>query len=255
MALKEILARLKEALPIASEVIEQEPLSTYTGRIGRQRQAKEASVSLKSQYRREMLESSLFMVITGSQKEDFAKVAAENETFVVSSDDFYVDLVNRIPEELYVEKQAVANVFDVIGRHLEDKAVELEIRGYPMLLMKPSYNKFIGSKAELVTLVKEAVNEQVGAEIVGITAISSILNKAIEVGHAKRITPVAIVASDDQMALDLIRDLPRLTNRVVLINAGKTSKALKSHNGTVNLKEVNEKTVIETLTNISKSTK
>ena len=112
------------------------------------------------------------------------------------------------------------------------------------------YNRAVSNTEELAGLLKQAVNDQIGSEVVGLDAISSIVEKALEKKHSGSITPVLLNTSDEVFALDLQKNLTRLKTKTFVVVAGKASKTLQALPGAFVLKTVNEQTVGETLTSI-----
>jgi hypothetical protein len=252
MSLSNILEQIKQVKPFADEDISNGPRETYAGREGRKRNAVTQLKDLKDQYTNELRATAVFLLVCGSAKDQFSEVAqTEFKCFSADPEGFYKDLANRLPEELYKNKTAAGNLFDIMGRHLEDKANEMQIIGYPQLIMKQQYQRAINTKEDFVNLIKEAVNEQVGSEITGIHALQSIVDKAIDLNHGSRITPIVMSTDDEKLALDLESTLDRIGARSFLIVAGKGAKAVRGTEGAFTVKEVNSETVKNTLTNVS----
>jgi hypothetical protein len=252
MSLETVLKEIKQVKPFAEENVETGALETLNGRRGRKRQAQDRLNLLREDYIAELMRSAVFILVSGSSRDEFTALAKEFHSFVADPESFYRDLASRVAPVLYEGKTAVANMFDVLGRHLEDKANELNIVGYPQLIFKDTYQRNIKDSEDFVALVKSAINEQVGGEIAGIQAVRSIADEAIEKGHASRVTPIVLNSGDDRLTVDLLDALTRLSPRVFLVVAGKCSKAMRSIDGAFVLKEVNKENVEQTLTTINK---
>lgn len=251
MSLKSILEEINKAQKIISEDLSSCPLETLNGKRGKQRQAKEQLKILKRDYLKELRNTALFILVNGSDKELFCKTASESiPCFVENPKTFYIDLAKRIPRELYQNKTAVSNLFDILGRHLEDKMNELDIFEYNQLLFKSEYHMAIKDVNDFVRLIQRAVNEQIGTEIVGIQALYSVLDETIKNQHVGAITPILLPISDQNLIYSLLADIPMIGSKVCLINAGKSSKNLQSVKGSFNIKDVNAETVKEALSSI-----
>jgi hypothetical protein len=98
-------------------------------------------------------------------------------------------------------------------------------------------------------LIRNAIVDQVGSELVGINAVHSIVDSAIAKNHSDPVTPVVLNTSDEKFALDLQKNLKRLTSRVFLVSAGK-SESFKNNKDVMTVKKVSEETVGEVLSNI-----
>jgi hypothetical protein len=256
MSLENTLKLIKQFKPFAEEDVSSGPPETLSGRRGRKAQAIEQMKRLKREYKSDLLSTARFIVISGGSKDEFTQIATEN-FYCFSSDpeEFYKDLINRIPPTLYLGKEEITNVFDITGRHLEDKMVELDISEYNQLFYKQEFSKKIEKTEDFLEMVKKVVNKQIGAEIVGIQAVASLVDKAIEKDHDGKITPILLPTLDEQLIADLMKDLERLTSRVYLVSAGRSSKFLKSFEGVFPVKEVTKESVDETLKSIMKATR
>ena len=131
---------------------------------------------------------------------------------------------------------------------------ELDVNSYNQLILREKYIRPVSSQADFTTIVKEALNEQIGSEIVGIQAVTSILDDAISRNHTRKTTPILLSTGDEKLALDLLRDLGTGGNRVLLVLAGKASKAYKGQES-INVKEVTEESVKSALDSIKSSLK
>jgi hypothetical protein len=107
--------------------------------------------------------------VAGSAKDQFAEIAKnEFKCFTADPEGFYKDLADRLPVTLYNQKTPPSNLFDIMGRHLEDKAQEMQIVGYPQMVFHSKYQKACNGKEDFKNLIKEAINDQVGSEIAGL---------------------------------------------------------------------------------------
>jgi hypothetical protein len=257
MSLSQTMEQIKANLPFTKEDVDTGPRETMPARRGRKARAIEQMKTLKRDYRQGLLQSAVFIVTTGSERDAAAELATGKfECFFANPNDFYEKLADRIPEALWKGKESMVNLFDVIGRHLYDMAVDLDLNEYDQLIFKQEHYVSIKTRADLVNLLKTALNAQVGAEIVGIQAVTSIVDKAIEKGHTKIATPIVLSTDDDKLALDLETSLRRLKPRgVFLVVAGKGTKSLRAAPGLIHIKEVTEEAVGKALQQISGTVK
>jgi hypothetical protein len=261
MSLESVLKEIQTQKPFSEEDVDSGPSETLNGRRGRKNNAIEMLKTLKAQYRLDLLKSAVFILTVGSQRKEFEDIATGEKFNLFSSDpeEFYNDLAGRVPASLYLGKEGAQNVFDVLGRHLEDKMTELDSLGYNQLIFKEKYIRALTNASQFTSIVKEVINDQMGTEIVGIQAIQSIMNKAIERGHASKTTSVVLSVGDEKLAMDLLRDLGERGNRIVLVIAGKSPKSLNGYTNDIvsvlRIKEATEETVKQTLDQIKSSLK
>ncbi len=227
------------------------PPATYGGHKGLKVAAIENIRRLKIDYRNKLLSSTVFIVVTGPAKDEFAQLAS-NETFGCFSADpdaLFKEMTSKIDPTLF-GREGVNHLFGIASRVLEDKANELDITSYPMLMFNEKYNKAVRKAEELVPLLRAAVVDQVGSELVGLNAIYSLVDQAIEKKHEAEVTPVVFNTSDEAFALDLSKNLKRLSKSVFLVVAGKLPKTLVKLDGVIPVKTVNEESVGQALSSI-----
>jgi len=261
MSLKSIIEKMEVCRPNANMVVDQKPETTYNGRLGLKRAAMETLKRLRLEYRNELMTSTVFIVVTGPNRDLFTEFAS-SKTFGCFSTDpeaFYKDLASRITPSLF-GREGARQLFNIAGNILEDKALELDIQSYPMLQFNERYNVSVKNVEEFVPVIRAALNDQVGSEIVAINAVHSIVDQAIEKGHSASVTPVILNTADEKFALDLLNNVKKrrlangtfigLSDKVFLVVAGKPSKALHAAKEAVVVKNVTEESVDEALSTI-----
>jgi len=243
MSLQTVLAEIKKVKVFAEEDTNTGEAATLNARRGRKNQAIEQLKRLKRDYKQQLIQNTVFIIATGSEREAFTQTAIEGGLFAADPEAFYKDLAKRVPEVLYKGKEGVSNIFDVLGRHLEDKMMELDINEYNQLLFKAQYAQKIESVDDFAQLIKKAINDQIGSEIVGVQAIDSLVDEAIERNHSDKYTPVILTTNDEAFAVQLSRDLERLTTRVFMAVSGEGNETLKNLDGALILSEVSKESV------------
>lgn len=260
MSLSKVIEEIKKVKPFVDEDVESGPRETLAGRRGRKAQAIERMQTLKFEYRQELIQSAVFIIVTGDKRNELTAIATDNfKCFSSDPNALYEDLANRITPAAKQGNASVTALFDILGRHLEDKARELGIIGYPQMIFRQEYQVNIRDDKDLVNLVKRAINDQVGSEMVGLQSIVSMVDNAIEKEHNAKITPIILSTDEPEFALDLDATLGRLNPRgVFLILAGKSAKAnkvLKTFPGIISIKEPTNETVEQALKTISGTVK
>jgi hypothetical protein len=251
MSLSNVLREMEVQRPHAEMDITLGVPETYGSRVGLKRAGEEAMKRLRIQYRDELKASTMFIVVTGAGRDNFTQLATSDTfgCFSADPDEFFKDLASRVTPSLF-GRESAGNLFKIANNILFDKLLELDILSDHMILFSDKYNLAVNSVEDFVPLVRSAVVDQVGSEVVGINAIHSVVNKAIEKKHAATVTPVVLSTSDEKFALDLQKNLKRLKTHVFLVAAGKASKALQTSEGVVSVKTVSEESVGEALTAI-----
>lgn len=253
MSLQKTLEQIKVFKPLAEEDISQGPRETYSSREGRKRNATSKLKELREDYAIKLRQSAIFVLVAGSAKDEFVELAKnEFKCFTADPESLYKDLADRLPPALYDQKTPPANLFDIMGRHLEDEIIEMNIDGNLQLVFHSKYQRACSGKEDFKNLIKEAINDQGGLVIAGEHIIRSLVDEAIATGHGQRFTPIILATNDEKLALDLRGTLGRIGSGAYLVAAGKGAKTIRSTEGAFTVKEVNNQTVETTLTNIRK---
>ena len=244
MSLSQILKEMAVTKPIAEADITMENPGTYNARVGLKKASEEQLKYLKLQYRNELRSSLAYIVVTGGQRGAFTELATTDTfgCFSVDPEAFYMDLASRVSPALF-GRESIKYMFNIVSNILEDKATELELRSYPMLSFNDKYNRAVNNVQELAEVIKEAINDQVGSELVGLDAAYSVVDMAIQKNHTAAVTPIILSTGDEKLALDLQKNLKRLTSKVFLVVTGKASKSLQLADGAIAVKTVNEDSV------------
>lgn len=251
MTLQAILDRIKVLKPYIDEDLGEGHYSTLDSRRARQRNAIDETKDLKREYYNSLMKSSVFIVVSGQNKVEFVKNAETKfDCFSADTMSMFKDLAKRIPKEIYLNKIAGPVLYDTLLNHLEDKAREMGVTSYPAFSYKSEYQRQLNSTEDLENAIKKVIVDQVGAELVGVEALNSILDKAISIGHVAALTPIVLTADDDKEALSLIEGLKRLSKRSYAVNAGKLHKGQKLASGILFSKDGESESVKETLDKI-----
>lgn len=252
MSLSKILEEIKRLKPLAEEDTETGNLQTMSVRRGRKKRAQEELKILRGEYRKDLLSSAVFILVAGDKRDEFVTEATTNlKCFTADTDAFYKDLAGRVAPALYAGKSSVSNLFDVLGRHLEDKARELDVIGYPQLIFTQKYRQTITNKEEFTALVRQAVNDQIGGEMVGLETVERLTDSLISSGWSGVTTPIVLSVESEKLAVELAPALRRLTKKVFVVGAGKTSKTFKGPS-IRSVKDASPESVSEVLVSIGK---
>jgi hypothetical protein len=225
MSLNTILEKIKVQQPFADEDVDSGPRATLSARRGRKSRAVEEVKQLKEDYANELRKTTAFVLVIGDQRDEFVSIANDSfKTFSTDPNTFYTDLVDRVPPGLYLGKESLPNMFDVLGRYLEDKMLEFVgqgVRAYNQLIFRQNYSRSITTREEFLAVVRQALVEQVGAEVVGIQAVHSLTNEAIKREYVgKFFAPILLPTNDERFALTVAKDLEKITNRIFVVRAG-----------------------------------
>lgn len=259
MSLSTILEQMNQNRPSAEMDVTMGNPQTYNGRVGLKRAAVEKMKRLRLEYRNTVMDSVLFIVVTGPGREKFTEVATSDSfgCFASDPDSFFQDLTSRIDKRLF-GRESAKHLFTIAENVLMDKAQEIDIASTYSLRFSDKYNTGLPTAEEFVPLIRNAISDQIGSEIVGINAVHSVVDGAINKGYSQDILPIVLSTPDEKFALDLQKNLKKrmlandiksgISDRVFLVVAGKGSKGITTSD--INLKTVTEETVADALAKI-----
>lgn len=248
MNLTSILNEIETLRPATEvETLGGNPL-TQAGRVGVKRQAVERTKQLRDEYKNALKSSGIFIVVTGKDRDAFCAEVPQFGCFAADADQLYRDLISSINPTLF-GKERTQYLFGSVADALYEKAIVLGITSYNHLQFNQNYSAYVNSAEELLPIIRAAVNQQVGSELVGIYTLHNILDQAIAAKHDNPVTPIVLNVPDETFALQLLRDLPRLNSKVFAVAAGKASRAFLTE-GAVAVKNVSKDSVESALDSI-----
>ena len=255
-SLNNILKEIATHKPNAELELDMGNVNTYRARLGQKRAAEETILRLKQDYKNELLKSAAFILVTGAGTGAFVELASQDkfESFTVNPESLFQEIAEEvspptIKPSLY-GREGVKSLFSIAQNVLRDKATDIGIVEYPSFAFSDRYSMGINTKEEFAQLLKAAITDQVGSEIVGIHAVHSIIDKAIQRKHAGSVTPIILGTSDEKFALNLLTNLQKLKAKTFLVSAGKASKAIQGSSGAIVVKNVTEENVADALVTI-----
>lgn len=251
--LKQLSEEIKKNRDLAQEVIDEKGNpATLKSRIARKRAAASRLEPLYVQYKTALRSKMLFILVIGDKQEEFASIASEQGVDVQNADAFYDDLVSRLNPTLYAGREKASVFVDVLGRHLEDKAGELDISEYPQINFKQKYAKTLRSKEDALALTKLIINNEVGPEIVGLDVLEKAARRAVGEDFSDETLGIVVTLKDESMTKEIFEGLSTISSRTFLVTAGSADSKEKA---LVKVSEISKDTVLGALTKVAKSIK
>jgi len=251
--LQTIMAEIKK-IKIIAESDPGNDVKTRRFKLGKKKQAQLNLEGLYMEYRKQVRDSAVFMLVTGDQADKFAKTAnKEYQCFDVEADAFYQEILDQVPERLYLKKLASRAFFEHLAARFEDRARAVDIVGYPPLFFDLKYKRVIASKEDALAMTKKAMNEKIGSEIVALDAIEKVSIQSVNSNFTGSVIPIVLYTKDEELAAQLLTGLARITKNVFIIKAGESSTKELSDKAISDIKNVTKENVEKTLTKIHKS--
>jgi len=228
----------------------------YQSRLGTKNRAKDELERLFVEYKNNIRPMLLFIVVAGNGGKKFAELCEKNKwAFSYDALSFYDELVSDIDPANWKDKPFGANMVDILGRKVEDKADECDVIQYDMMMFKNKYSRHINNKEELVTHVADIFNEQIGVEFMGFDILNKIAIKAVEEefdGEKMPILPVIIkVDSNLGVTQEILQHFPKISPYSFLVTAGVGVPKAFGDIASVAIKKVDKENVVKVLKKIN----
>lgn len=260
--IKEILDKIKEKKALAETSIDEiADHRTRNVKIGHIKRAKEDLKDLYREYRKALQEKAVFIVVTGSSSKKFAESASKDyDCFSIDADSFYEGLIENVNKQLYNERPASPQLFDIIMSNFNYRALEIDIIGYRMLIFESKYKRKLKDKDDFLKLTKQAFNEKIGSEVVGLDATDRVAHEAVNRNYeGGKIVPIILHTKDESLAKDLIKGsgdskgLSEISTNVFLITAGKTKDEKLKENALISVKSAAKTNVEKSLLKVKEN--
>lgn len=251
MSLQSILKEIESVKKLAMTNLDEVSPRARTYKKGKVDAAKRKLENLYVDYKKEMINRCVFILVTGENTGEFVKIAEkEAGCFAVHGKQFFKDIASQVDGQLYVNKNTNSALFDVVNNILEDKMQALDIISYPRLMFKKEYLKTLQNERDLVELLQRAVADSVGNEVVGMEAVERVAQKAVNSNYKKALVPIIIHSKDESFITSLSGGLRNLNPKVVRVAAGKTKSDV---NASIKVEEISTESVGDALKKIAKN--
>jgi len=227
------------------------PVSAKRAKQGHINRAKLDLEELYREYRKELQNSSLFILLSGSQQniDKYNKIAeSEFGCFPTNAELLYNEIMEKVPERLYKNQHASPSFFDHFSARFEDRALEIDIIGYPPLLFESKYKKPLKDRGDAIGLMKRAFNDKVGSEVIGLDAIERVTLKAVNENFTGRFCPIILHTTDPILVRELERDIKRsVTSNVFVVTLGSKNDGGVQDVSLTNVKTITKESVESSL--------
>lgn len=221
--LEQILEQINQDKKIAEIDLSTVSPRAYPYKKGQVNSAKSRLEGLYIDYKNELLNRAVFILVTGNKAEEFANIAKEDfQCFSIGGETLAKEVVSEINPQLYKGKTINASIFDVIDSVLEKKMKALDVLSYNSLMFNSKYQKVVRTEEEMVAVTKDAINDIVGGEVVALDALEKTAKEAVNKNYKSKIVPILIYSEDFNLIKTLSRDIIKINPRIVRVLAGDT---------------------------------
>jgi len=211
---------------------------TLTTRIGHKKRAIQNLEDLFFDYRTHVKDNSVLILPKGKQSKSFVDIAKEEfACFEISGDEIYEKIADGVDKRYYENMVSSPSLFDIFMGVFNDICDEIGITSYPIVSFESKFSTRLTSREDLVKLVKQAFNDKIGSELVGIYAIHKVSKQAIEDGYSGTTIPVVIHSSDNDLLDSLALTLKALSPNVFQVPATKKQDSKSVQDSLVKIKK------------------
>lgn len=221
-----------------AEIPEDADPRTLSTRIGHKKRAKQNLEDLFLEYRKHVSQNAVFILTSGKQSDSFIDIATkEYGCFSVSADEVYERIADSINSRNYMNSSASPGLFDMLMSVFNDICDEVGIIGYPAVLFESKYKRQLTSKEDFVKLIKEAFNDKIGSDLVGLYAVNKVASKAIQDGYSGTTIPVILHTEDKELTAALETSLKNINPNVFKVSTTKKSTTKSVEEKLVKIRE------------------
>lgn len=248
--LEQILNQINEQKKIAEIDLSEVSPRAYPYKKGQVDSAKNKLEGLYIDYKNEILNRAVFILVTGDKAENFASIAKEDYgCFSIKGETLASEIVEDISPQLYQGKTVNASIFDVVDSVLEKKMKALDVLSYNSLMFNVKYQRVVKNKNEMISVVRDAVNDIVGGEVVALDALERATKEAVNKNYKSKIVPILIYSEDFKLTQTLSRDIVKINPRIVRVLAGESE--VTNLNAIAELTDIDSEVVGEALKKIA----
>jgi len=220
------------------EIPEDADPRTLTTRIGHKKRAKQNLEDLFLEYRNHVRQNAVFILTKGKQSDSFIEIATkEYGCFSVNADEVYEKIADQIDSRNYLNQSATPGLFDMLMSAFNNICDDIGIIGYPAVLFESKYKRNLTSREDFITLIKEAFNNKVGSDLVGLYAVDQVARKAINDGYTGTTIPVILNTEDKDLTEDLNTSLKQINPSVFTVSTTKKATAKSVEEKLVKIRE------------------
>ena len=218
-----LMKEINKNRTLANMVLENPDPRTYTTKLGHQKRAKQNLEELYLEYRKEVMSRAVFILTKGSQSQSFVDVATSDEfgCFEVDAEKLYEEIASKVNKRYYDNQVSSPALFDLFMSSFNDICDDIGIVGYPAVLFESKYKRRLKNKEDLINLIKEAFNDKVGSDLVGLYAIDKVSRKAINEGYGGKTIPIIIHTTDKSLTDTLEKTLKNINRNVFKVVTSK----------------------------------
>jgi len=212
----------KNRLAANADISDSDP-RTYTTKLGKKKRAKQNLDDLYLEYREQVKNRAVFILTKGAQSESFIDVATGEDfgCFEVEADILYNQILLKVDKRYYDDQTSSPALFDLLMSSFNDICNDIGIISYPAVLFEKKYSRRLKNKEDLLQLTKEAFNDKVGSDLVGLYAIDKVARKAVNEGYEGTTIPIIIHSSDKKLIDELEKSLTNINKNVFKVSASK----------------------------------
>jgi hypothetical protein len=232
--IKEIIEQIRDQQALTKKEIipDKRTLSTQLGNIKR---AEETLNHLFIDLRDAVKQNIVLILVGGKHSKDFAEIAAENFACITFKAEGVFEEIAGYVDDNFLGKPASPTIFDIAMGAMSDMSHDIGILGYNYVQFKSEDAGQLKTREDLVNLIANAFNREIGAELVALKAIHDTAVKIMESDFEGKRVPVIMYSENKKLLNKIGEDSKRVINKVFAVSASKKSTKESVENKLVEL--------------------
>ena len=129
--------------------------------------------------------------------------------------------MSKVDKRHYSDQSSSPAIFDLLMSSFNDICDDIGILGYNAVYFESKFKRRLQNKADLIQLTKEAFNEKVGSELVGLYAVDKVSREAVNKEYDGITIPIIINTEDKDLLKELETSLLNINKNVFSFNITK----------------------------------
>jgi hypothetical protein len=227
--IKKIIEEIRQQQELTKKEIVPDARTINT-QLGNIKRAEKALTHLFIDLRNEVKSNLVLILVGGKHSEEFSKIAEESfACLTFEADAVFKEMASGV-DDMFLGKSATPGIFDIAMGGMSDISHEIGIVGYNYVQFKSEDAIQINDRKDLVNLIANAFNREIGAELVVLKAVHDATIKIMDSDFNGKKVPVILHSDNKQLMSKIAEDAPRATKNVFVVNVTQkpTNKSVES---------------------------
>lgn len=194
---------------------------TLNTQLGNIKRAEEDLSHLFIDLRNEVKDNLVLILVSGKHSSDFAKTAEEDfSCLAFEANSLFKQIASNV-DDMFLGRSATPGIFDIAMGAMGDISHEIGIVGYNYVQFRSEDTIELNSRDDLVNLIANAFNREIGSELVVLKAVHDAALKIMNGDFVGKKVPVILYSDNEQLMSKIEEDAPRAVGIVLTVKLTK----------------------------------